>query len=92
MFTDNSIRDLTVSDQAPFTSALVAKLHDIDKNRIHATDDLIIRKAVFGLLEVVAELEQRLVALEGPEAHAEWSSRLSVDLGTPSPDQLRLGE
>lgn len=92
MFTDSSIRDLTVSDRAPFASALVAKLHDIDKNRIHPTDDLIIRKAVFGLLEVVAELEQRLVSLEGPEAHAAWAARLSADLDSPTPDQLRLGE
>lgn len=92
MFTTSNIRDLKVGEQAAFTKALADKLVDIDKNRIHATDDLVLRKAVFGLLEIVAELEQRLIALEGPQAHAEWSARLSANLSMPSPDELRLGE
>lgn len=90
MFTVSTIRELSVSAEAPFVHALAEKLSDIDKTRIHKTDDLVLRKAIFGLLEVVAELEQRLIALEGPEAHAEWSSRLSVSLSMPTPDQVRL--
>lgn len=92
MFTANNIRDVAISDEAPYARALVDKLLDIDRNRIHATDELIVRKAVFGLLEVIAELEQRLIAVEGPQAQADRSARLSTDLGTPTPDQLRLGE
>lgn len=92
MFTDNSVRELTATAEAPYMGALIEKLVDLDKNRIHPTDDLIIRKAVFGLLEVVAELEKRLIALEGPDAREQWAARLAVDLGAPTPDQLRLGE
>lgn len=92
MFTDSSIRDLEVGESSPFVKALTDKLLDIDKNRIHATDDLVMRKAVLGLLSVVAELERRLVAVEGPAAREEWTARLSVDLGMPTPDEVRLGE
>ena len=92
MFTQNNIRDVTIGADAPIAQALAAKLLDLDKNRIHPTDDLVVRKAVFGLLEVVADLERRLIALEGPEARAAWSARLSSDLGAPTPDERRLGE
>lgn len=92
MFTDTNIRDLRVGADAVYVKALAEKLVDIDTNRIHSTDDLIIRKAVFGLLEIVAELEQRLIAIEGPQAREQWSARLAADLGARTPDELRLGE
>ncbi len=92
MFSDSTIRDVSVSDRAAFVSALVGKLTDLDKNRINASDDLVLRKAVFGLLEIVAELEQRLIAVEGPEARASWVTRLRTELDARSPDQVRLGE
>jgi len=92
MFTESTIRDISVSDEAVFVTALLEKLADLDKNRIHASDELILRKAVLGLLTVVGELEERLVALEGPEARAEWSARLTTGLEARSPDQIRLGE
>lgn len=92
MFTENTISDIEVSEDAAYVSALLGKLVDIDKTRIATDDRLVLRKAVFGLLEIVAELESRLIALEGPEARAEWSSRLNVNLDMPTPDQLRLGE
>jgi hypothetical protein len=92
MFSDSTIRDVSVSDRAAFVSALVGKLTDLDKNRIHSSDELVLRKAVFGLLEIVAELEQRLIAVEGPGARASWSARLETELGARTPDQVRLGE
>jgi hypothetical protein len=92
MFSDSTIRDVSVSDRAAFVAALVSKLTDLDKNRIHANDSLVLRKAVFGLLEIVAELEQRLIALEGPDARSSWAGRLEAGLDARSPDQVRLGE
>ncbi len=92
MFSDSTIRDVSVSDRAAFVSALMDKLIDLDKNRIHASDDLVLRKAVFGLLEIVAELEQRLIAVESPEARASWATRLNTELDARTPDQVRLGE
>ncbi|MEV6164882.1 hypothetical protein AB0L71_23760 [Streptomyces sp. NPDC052052] len=85
MFTDSSIRDLRLDEEAVLCNVLARKLADIDANRIHATDELVIRKAVFGLLEVVAELERRVIALEGPQARAEWAARLADNLGTDTP-------
>jgi hypothetical protein len=92
VFTESTIRDVRIGEEAVYVSALVHKLIDLDKSRIHASDDLILRKAVFGLLEVVAALEQRLADLEGPEAQEAWSARLSKSLDALSPDQARLGE
>ena len=92
MFSDSSIRDIEVSPDAPYVSALLEKLTDLDKNRIHSSDDLVMRKAVLGLLEVVAQLEQRLAALEGPQARTAAAQRLQSALKTASPDELRLGE
>lgn len=92
MFTNDKVGHISVGEQAAFVHALVAKLKDIDKARIHATDDLVVRKAVFGLMEITAVLEQRIAALEGPEVRDQWSSRLGAELGAATPDQIRLGE
>ncbi|MEW2622459.1 hypothetical protein [Streptomyces sp. NPDC048106] len=92
MFTVDTIRGLHLHQDAPLAAALAKKLADIDARRIHSTDELVLRKAVFGLLEIVAELEQRLIALEGPLARQEWSTRLATALGERTPDQVRLGE
>jgi len=92
MFTENTIRDVAVEGRTPFVAALVEKLTDIEKNRIHSNDDLVLRKAVFGLLEIVGELERRVIALESPEAREEWQARLADDLAQLTPDEVRLGE
>ncbi|MDP3950420.1 hypothetical protein [Microbacterium sp.] len=92
MFTENTIRDVEVSEDSPISKALVAKLTDIEKNRIHSSDDLVLRKAVFGLLEIVAELEQRLIAVESPEVQVAWRERLAESLTSMTPDEVRLGE
>ena len=92
MFTDSNIRDLRIDTDAAFVKALTEKLVDIDTNRIHSSDELVIRKAVFGLLEIVAELERRLIAVEDPQTRAEWTARLAAELSARTPDQLRLGE
>ncbi|MTD15183.1 hypothetical protein GIS00_14665 [Nakamurella sp. YIM 132087] len=92
MFTENNIQDVEITDGAPYVRALVDKLIDLDRNRINKSDELVMRKAVFGLLEIVAELERRLVALEDPIARSEWQGRLETVSTAPTPDQVRLGE
>lgn len=91
MFRAHSIRDVLPTDGAEFTSALTAKLLDIEAVRIADNDALVLRKAVFGLLELVGELEARLVALEGPGARQQWAERLAEVSTTPTPDEVRLG-
>lgn len=76
----------------PFTGALAAKLVDIDRNRINGSDELVLRKAVFGLLEIVSILEARIAALEGDDAQAFWRARLEAGTAGPTPDELRISE
>lgn len=92
MFSENSIRDIVVDDDAPHVQALVDKLVDIDRNRIHSNDDLVLRKAVFGLLQIVGRLERRVAELEDPQVCAEWTTRVKDAAGRPTPDEIRLGE
>ncbi|AYJ50318.1 hypothetical protein [Rhodococcus sp. P1Y] len=92
MFTSNNVRDIDVSEEAAFVHALAAKLVDIDAARIHSTDDLVLRKAVFGLIEITAVLEQRIAALEGDSTRKGWSRKLDADKASATPDQIRLGE
>jgi hypothetical protein len=40
----------------------------------------------------VAQLEARLIELEGPEAHARWGVRLGEVTARPTPEDLRLGK
>ncbi|MFZ3416812.1 hypothetical protein [Arthrobacter sp. 3Tela_A] len=51
-----------------------------------------LRKAVFGLLEIVSVLESRIAALEGPDAEASWRARFESDRAEPRPDEMRIGE
>ncbi|MGV9862258.1 hypothetical protein [Rhodococcus koreensis] len=92
MFSGNTIRDIDVDANAVYVGALVDKLVDIDKTRIHSTDSLVLRKAVFGLLEIVGNLERRIAELEGPGVSAAWADRVDRELGRPTPDEQRLGE
>lgn len=92
MFTENTAQDLNLAQDAPFTRALGAKLIDIDRNRINGSDELVLRKAVFGLLEIVGDLEARISAQEGPEARALWRAKLEAELAGPTPDEVRRGE
>lgn len=92
MFTDNRVGSISVHEDAAFVHALRAKLVDIDKNRIHSSDDLVLRKAVFGLLEVTAVLEQRIAALESETVREGWNDRVRTELRAATPDQVRLGE
>lgn len=64
MTSATTIGGTTVSDEARLVGALRQKLVDIDTHRIAPTDQLVIRKAVLGLVEIVAELESRIIALE----------------------------
>jgi len=92
MFTASVVQDVVPAEGAPFTSALGAKLVDIDRNRINRSDELVLRKAVFGLLEIVSILEARVAALEGDGAEAFWRARLETEMAEPSPDDLRINE
>ena len=93
MFRANSILDADVkTDGEGFSHSLMSKLVDIESTRIADNDYLVIRKAVFGLLEIVAELEARVIALEAPDLQREWKSRLADMEASPTPDAVRLGE
>lgn len=92
MFTANIVQDVVPEERAPFTGALAAKLVDIDRNRINRSDELVLRKAVFGLLEIVGILEARVAALEGDNASAFWRARFEAGMAEPGPDKLRIGE
>ncbi len=60
----NSVQEIVPSSDATLTSELLAKLKDIDANRIAKTDAVVLRKAVLGLLTVVSSLEGRIATLE----------------------------
>lgn len=92
MFTASIVQDVLTDEGAPFTGALAAKLVDIDRTRINRSDELVLRKAVFGLLEIVSVLESRIAALEGPDAEAVWRARFEADKAEPRPDEMRIGE
>lgn len=92
MFSENSVRDVGVDENAPYVRALVDKLVDIDKNRIHSDDGLVVRKAVFGLLEIVGNLERRIAELEDPVVRRGWAARVESAVTRPTPDEVRLGE
>lgn len=92
LFTDNDVRSIAVGRDAQYVRALVDKLVDIDKSRINRSDDLVLRKAVFGLIELLGVLEERIVALEPEETRALWGKALTEELGAATPDQIRLGE
>lgn len=91
MFTASNVQDVTPEEGADFTGALAAKLVDIDRTRINRSDELVLRKAVFGLMEIVSMLEARVAALEGEESSASWRQRFEADVAAPTPDELRIG-
>ncbi|WP_457102020.1 hypothetical protein [Microbacterium sp. P5_E9] len=92
MFTASNVQDVSSEGGAQFTRALADKLVDIDRNRINKSDELVLRKAVFGLIEIVSILEARVAALEGDDAEAYWRAKLETDMGAPRPDVLRIGD
>lgn len=92
MFTASTVQDVVPEQAAPFTGALAAKLVDIDRTRINRSDELVLRKAVFGLLEIVSILEARVAALESDDAAAFWRARFEADKAEPRPDELRISE
>ena len=64
MIIANTIGDVTVSDVAQDLGEVVATLKDLDEQRIAKNDDIVLRKAVLALLELVGRLEERVVRLE----------------------------
>jgi hypothetical protein len=60
----SSVQEINPSDNAPLSNSLLERLKDLDLNRIGRNDDIVVRKAVNGLLALVAELERRVLVLE----------------------------
>jgi uncharacterized small protein (DUF1192 family) len=60
----SSVQEIDAPADARLTGDLLDKLKDIDSTRIARDDQIVIRKAVLGLLAVVSELEGRIAVLE----------------------------
>ncbi|MBY4039199.1 hypothetical protein HQO38_18615 [Rhodococcus fascians] len=60
----NSIGDVTVAAGAADSAEIIAVLKDLDAQRIAKSDDIVIRKGMLALLDLVGRLEQRIVDLE----------------------------
>jgi hypothetical protein len=60
----NSIQDVVAGAGAPLIAAALETLKDIDAQRISSDDAIVIRKGVYALFAVVAELEGRVGVLE----------------------------
>lgn len=70
MSTANSIREISIHEDAKQVAALLERMSDVDASRIAPTDDFVIRKTVLGLVAIVADLERRVVDLEASsESH-----------------------
>ena len=67
----NSVQDVEIREDAPMSAAVLAKLRDMDSNRIADTDRVVMHKAVLALLAMVSELEVRVNALDGGAANGE---------------------
>lgn len=60
----SSVREIEPVPDAALTAELLERLKDLDATRINKDDQIVIRKAVLGLLSIVATLEARIAALE----------------------------
>ncbi|SHM64312.1 hypothetical protein [Cryptosporangium aurantiacum] len=60
----SSVREIEATPDAVLTAGLLDRLKDLDATRINKDDQIVLRKAVLGLLAIVAELEARIVELE----------------------------
>lgn len=60
----NRIGDVTVAAGATDSAEIIAVLKDLDAQRIAKSDDIVIRKGMLALLDLVGRLEQRIVDLE----------------------------
>lgn len=59
-----SIQEVGAGAGAPLIGAVLERLKDIDEQRISRDDAIVIRKGVYALFSVVAELEGRIGVLE----------------------------
>jgi hypothetical protein len=60
----SSVQDVDAPSVAALSTGLLTKLKDLDATRINRDDQIVIRKAVLGLLSIVANLEARITELE----------------------------
>jgi hypothetical protein len=60
----NSVQEIDAAANAELTAALLDRLKDLDAGRINKDDQIVLRKAVLGLLSIVSTLEARIAALE----------------------------
>lgn len=59
-----SIQEIEAGTDAPLIAAVLETLKDMDAQRISTDDAIVIRKGVYALFSVVAELEGRVAVLE----------------------------
>lgn len=69
----DSVQEVHAGPAAPLVSDLLARLKDIDGQRIAKDDAFVIRKGVLALIGIVADLEARISALE--QARSEPTAR-----------------
>jgi hypothetical protein len=60
----NSVQEIDAAENAELSAALLDRLKDLDATRINKDDQIVLRKAVLGLLSIVSTLEARIAALE----------------------------
>lgn len=59
-----SIQEISAGTDAPLIAAALETLKDMDAQRISKDDAIVVRKGVYALFSVVAELEGRVAVLE----------------------------
>lgn len=59
-----SIQEIGAGPDAPLIAAALETLKDMDAQRISTDDAIVVRKGVYALFSVVAELEGRVAVLE----------------------------
>ena len=60
----SSVQEIEAEGNAELTAALLERLKDLDATRINKDDQIVMRKAVLGLLSIVSTLEARIAELE----------------------------
>lgn len=60
----SSVQEIDAATDAVLTAGLLERLKDLDSTRIASNDQIVLRKAVLGLLSIVSTLEGRIAALE----------------------------
>ncbi|GAA3385004.1 hypothetical protein [Cryptosporangium minutisporangium] len=60
----STVQEIEAAPNAELTADLLDRLKDLDATRINKDDQIVMRKAVLGLLSIVSTLEARIAELE----------------------------